>query len=743
VRHLGTHLALVLVAVAGADRLPAQQAHTIHGRVISWSDSAPIADALVKPLDIPSTTVSSGSGGGFSLRLATATRLLAVRIGFAPETVSVTLGVDTLTIRLRPAPLTLDPIIVAAEPVYSAASSRAIREFDISLRPRESSQELLRLAPGLVIAQHAGGGKAEQIFLRGFDADHGTDVAISVDGTPVNMVSHAHGQGYADLHFLMPEAVEIGEVRKGPYDAQDGDFATAGAVTFRTKDRIVAPLVASRGGSFNTLHGLAMAPFGGDATHAGGFAAVSAHYTDGPFVSPQGYRRLNGFAKFTAPVRKDVELVASVSGFESRWNASGEIPSRAVEQGIISRFGSLDPTEGGNTHRYDLSLGLRSRGASERSWEVRAYAVNYDFQLWSNFTFFLVDSVNGDQIEQRDRDRYVVGLNGRFTTPSRIAGLAGKTTVGIEGRTDFADVELNHVVARALLQPFNRFRVREQHGSVWVKQDLRLDPRLRLQLGLRGDLFRFDVAATRSTAVLSPKVNLAFEVTPSTTLFANAGVGFHSNDARDVILSRSGDQILPRAFAAELGTRHVWRGGSVAASLWGIDLESELVWIGDEGTTEASGRTRRLGLDFEGRVRLVPWLWADADLNLSRGRFGDDPKGANFVPLAPTFTSTGGLTVRDLGPLSGALRYRHIGGRPANESNTVHARGYTIAEAFATWRVGSLDLTLAVDNLFDVQWNEAQFATTSRLRDERSEVTELNFTPGAGRSLQLGVGYRF
>jgi hypothetical protein len=142
---------------------------------------------------------------------------------------------------------------------------------------------------------------------------------------------------------------------------------------------------------------------------------------------------------------------------------------------------------------------------------VRAYAVNYDFQLWSNFTFFLVDSVNGDQIEQRDRDRYVVGLNGRFTTPSRIAGLAGKTTVGIEGRTDFADVELNHVVARALLQPFNRFRVREQHGSVWVKQDLRLDPRLRLQLGLRGDLFRFDVAATRSTAVLSPKVNLAFE----------------------------------------------------------------------------------------------------------------------------------------------------------------------------------------------------------------------------------------
>jgi hypothetical protein len=212
--------------------------------------------------------------------------------------------------------------------------------------------------------------------------------------------------------------------------------------------------MASRGGSFNTLHGIAMTPFGGDAAHAGGFAAFSAHYTDGPFVDPQGYRRFNGFAKFTAPVGRDLELVTSASGFESRWMASGEIPVRAITRGVIPRFGSLDPTEGGNTHRYDLSLGLRSRGGGERSWDVRAYAVNYSFQLWSNFTFFLVDSVNGDQIEQRDRDRYLVGLNGSFTTPARIAGLSGKTSIGIGGRADFANVELNHVVARAPLEPF-------------------------------------------------------------------------------------------------------------------------------------------------------------------------------------------------------------------------------------------------------------------------------------------------
>jgi hypothetical protein len=758
VRSLSPILLLALASLSRPEQLPAQQPRVIHGQVLSQTDSAPVAEALVSPLDVAGATVSSGTSGEFTLRLPpTVSRLLAVRIGFAPETVTVA-GQDTVSIRLRPAPLTLDPITVAAEPVYSAASSRAIREFDIALRPRETSQELLRLAPGLVIAQHAGGGKAEQIFLRGFDADHGTDVAISVDGTPVNLVSHAHGQGYADLHFLMPEVVEIGEVRKGPYDAQDGDFATAGAVSFKTKDRITGPVVAGRGGSFNTLHGLAMVPFGGGIGHPGGFAALSAHYTDGPFVDPQGYSRVNGFAKFTAPVGRDAELVTSASGFESRWNASGEIPSRAVARGVIPRFGSLDPSEGGNTHRYDLSLGLRSRGAAERTWDIRAYVVNYNFQLWSNFTFFLVDSVNGDEIEQRDRDRYVVGLNGSFATPSRIVGLPGKTSIGIGGRADFADVELNHVVARTPLEPLTRSWVRQQQGSVWIRQELRLDSRLRLQLGLRGDLFHFEVAdrlssaaavnatrpaGARATAVLSPKANVAFQVTPSTTLFANAGFGFHSNDARDVMLSGPGDQVLPRAVAAELGTRYVWRGGSMAASLWGIDLQSELIWVGDEGTTEASGRTRRLGIDFEGRVQLAPWLWADADLNLSRGRFGDDPRGANFVPLAPTFTSTGGLTVRDVGPVSGGLRYRHVGGRPADEANEVRARGYTLVETFASCPVGALDLTLAIDNLLDAQWNEAQFATTSRLKGEPSGITELNFTPGAGRSVQVGIGYRF
>jgi outer membrane receptor protein involved in Fe transport len=242
---------------------------------------------------------------------------------------------------------------------------------------------------------------------------------------------------------------------------------------------------------------------------------------------------------------------------------------------------------------------------------------------------------------------------------------------------------------------------------------------------------------------VSPKASLAVDVTDRTTLFANAGFGFHSNDARDVILAPPGATILPRAVGGELGARHTWTGGSVAASLWALDLQSELVWSSDEGTTEASGRTRRVGVDLEGRSRLLPWLWADADLNLARGRFRDEPSGADLIPLAPTLTATAGLTVRDAGPAQGGLRVRHIDARAANEDNSVRALGYTLWELFGSYELSRVRLVATVDNVFNTTWNEAQFATTSRLRGEPSEAMELNFTPGAPRAVQFGVEYRF
>jgi outer membrane receptor protein involved in Fe transport len=250
-------------------------------------------------------------------------------------------------------------------------------------------------------------------------------------------------------------------------------------------------------------------------------------------------------------------------------------------------------------------------------------------------------------------------------------------------------------------------------------------------------------SGTRWRGIVSPRANLAIDVGPGTTVFGNAGTGFHSNDARDAVLATAGDRVLPRAVSAELGARRTWGGGSVAASLWGLDLQSELVYVGDEGVTEPSGRSRRAGVDVEARLRIAPWLWADADVNVARGRFRDAPAGASRIPLAPTRTASAGLTLRDLGAAEGGLRTRHVGGRPAVEDNSIRARGYTVWELFASYQLPRVRVYAAVDNLFGAEWNEAQFATTSRLRGESAAVTELHYTPGAPRSLQAGLDYRF
>jgi hypothetical protein len=700
-------------------------------------------------------STTSAASGAFRLALPPGTtRLVAVRIGFAADTASVESGAGEATFRLRPAALALDPLAVTAERGFSPSSSALFRELDLHLRPRESSQDLLRLVPGVFIAQHAGGGKAEQIFARGFDADHGTDVAVTVDGLPVNMVSHAHGQGYADLHFLIPETVEHVEVRKGPYDPRDGDFATAAAISFRTRDRLSTGEVAARGGSFETGHLVVLVPLGGDATRPGGYVAAAGQTSRGPFLAPQDYRRVNAMARWTAPAGAGAELFATASTFSAEWDASGQVPERAIRSGAISRFGAIDDSEGGRTGRHDAVLGLRSAPGAERSWEVRAYATRYLLDLFSNFTFFLADPERGDGIEQVDR-RWVTGLSAQHSRPGTLFGVPATLSVGSTVRADRAEVALHSQRERERLGPRVDARVRQTHLGVWAGEALSLSSRVRLQVGLRADAFRFgvvdrlaatpdDAGAVGWKAIVSPRAALAADLARSTTLYAAVGTGFHSNDARHAATAGPDTPVLPRAVGADLGVRHTWTAGSVAATAWGLSLESELVYVGDEGTTEASGRSRRAGVDLEGRVRVLPWLWADADVSLARGRFPDEPEGADRIPLAPTVVSSGGLTVRDAGPWTGGLRFRQVGSRPADETGGVTARGYSVWHLFGTRSFRSVTLRAGVDNLFGVEWNEAQFATTSRLAGEPAEgITELHFTPGAPRSVQVGLEYRF
>lgn len=738
--------------LAAAHAAEAQAGHMVTGRVLA-SDGTPLQGAAVAAVGGAAST-TSGASGAFRLALPPgASRVVAVRIGFAADTVTVDPAAGEATFRLRPAPLALDPLTITADRGFSPSSSALIRELDLHLRPRESSQELLRLVPGVFIAQHAGGGKAEQIFARGFDADHGTDVAITVDGLPVNMVSHAHGQGYADLHFLIPETVERVEVRKGPYDPRDGDFATAAAISFHTRDRLAGREVTVRGGSFETGHFVALVPLGGDATRPGGYVAAAGQTSRGPFQAPQDYRRVNAMARWTAPAGAGTELFASASTFSARWDGSGQVPERAVRSGAISRFGAIDDSEGGRTGRHDAVLGLRSAAGAERPWEVRAYATRYDLDLFSNFTFFLSDPERGDGIEQVDR-RWVTGFAAQHSRPGTRFGLPATLSVGSTVRADRAEVALHSQRRRERLGSRAHADVRQAHVGVWAGEALSLSGRMRLQVGLRADAFRFGVVdrlagaagggAVAWKAIVSPRATLAAELARSTTLHAAVGTGFHSNDARHVATAGPDAPVLPRAVGADLGVRHSWTGGSVAATGWVLSLQSELVYVGDEGTTEASGRSRRRGVDLEGRVRMLPWLWADADVSLAQGRFVDEPEGADRIPLAPTVVSSGGLTVRDAGPWTGGLRFRQVGSRPADETGSVTARGYDVWQLFAARTFRQVTLRAGIENLFDAEWNEAQFATTSRLAGEPAEgITELHFTPGAPRSVQVGLEYRF
>lgn len=759
---------------------------------VTAEDGTLLADVNLALLDTPWGTVSASDGtflfegvapGNYTLR--------ASKIGYAPAEQPVTLTADRpakVTLTLARRTVQLDEILAEAIQPRRAASARVVASFDLMTRPTRSAQDLLRMAPGLVTAQHAGGGKAEQIFLRGFDADHGTDVAISVDGVPVNMVSHGHGQGYADLHFLIPEVVEQVEVFKGPYSAEHGNFATAGAVTMRTRDHLAYNSLQAEVGAYDTYNLTTLFSVPMPSPHQGAYVAGQYQQSDGPFEEPQRFKRFNVFGKFHTHLAPGVSLAASVSGFSSAWDASGQVPLRAVSQGLIERFGAIDAQEGGTTSRQDLNVEYAATQGNRR-FQLQAYASQYSFKLFSNFTFFLDDPVQGDMIEQTDR-RSLAGLHGRYQFTSLLGSIVGTTTLGGSFRTDNAAVSLWKSPDRIRETSLVDADVLERNLALWAEELLVLNRFVSLTLGLRGDYFTFDVAdhlegtttalphasGYTQQAILSPKAGLVVSPTRNLDLFVNAGSGFHSNDARNAVIgsrisaitrrrTQAGDndaqiaqalqaqgfdpaqrgvQTLPRAYGAELGFRvRPLRTLHVGAAAWWLDLEEEYVYVGDGGFTELSGPTRRYGLDLDARYAFNAWLAADADLNLSQGYFREEPEDADAIPLAPRITSTGGLTVRHPGGLDASLRYLYVGDRPANEDSSVEAAGYLLVHLVAGYQWQQVRLFTTLENLLDTEWNEAQFDTESRLPGETVPVSELHFTPGNPRNIRVGLRYQF
>ena len=643
---------------------------------------------------------------------------------------------------------------VEAEAPTSAASAETIRERDLVLRPKSTPEDILRVVPGLVIAQHQGGGKADQLFLRGFDADHGTDVALFLDGVPVNMPSHGHGQGFADLHFLIPEVIDRIDVSKGPYFAEYGDFDTAGAVNLRTRRSFSENSVSASYGSFNSYRLLGIAS--PKISEGRPWLAAEVAGTNGPFDDPEHLQRYNLFVKETLALNASTIVSILGSAYGSSWNASGQVPLRAVESGQLSRFGAIDPTEGGQTQRQMVVVSLEQRSDARDLIQLTAYAVRYRLRLFSDFTFQLRDAQNFDQIEQDDA-RFFTGFNGRFRTTRSIGSMKLVSTLGAQVRYDDIHAQLWHTARRERLSncfedgdnPCSNALISQTNLGAYLEEDFRIAPWLRIVAGVRGDLFQFNVDDQRGVrapsaeplttgavqrSIASPKLQIVLRPLPAWDIYLDGGSGFHSNDARGVIRTR-GSGALPRAWGSELGTRlRLFNRLDFAAALWQLHLQSEQVFSADRASTEPSDPTQRLGIDLEARFALLPWLWADGDLNLSRATYTQDRGNGSAVALAPTRTATLGLSALHPDGYQGRVGVRHVGDRPATQDRSLSAQGYTVVDLSLGYRHSFWELGLVIENLFNVRWREAQFANDSRLRNppynETAPVTDIHFTPG-------------
>ncbi|MDQ3048268.1 MAG: TonB-dependent receptor [Bacteroidota bacterium] len=660
-----------------------------------------------------------------------------------------------ISVLLLPTALNLSEIIIA-ESGEVGTTMQTLSKIDISLRPTRSSQDILRMVPGLVTAQHAGGGKSEQIYLRGFDIDHGTDIRLSVDGMPVNMVSHAHGQGYADLHFLTPEIIDYVDFNKGPYYASQGDFTTAGYASFKTKNALDKSSIKLEGGQFDSYRVVGLFDvLDKKESEKNQSAYISSEYmyTNGYFDSPQNFHRINLMGKYNAVIGDDKILTVSLSTFNSKWEASGQIPQRAVEQGLINRFGAIDDKEGGKTSRSNANFILAKSMANGGIFKNQVYFINYNFELYSNFTFFLEDSINGDQIKQKET-RNIYGYNGSYSRKVNLGTMKLRSEVGLQMRyDDINNVELTHTAQRRFnIERLALGQVNELNAGVYIDETLNLTEKFIINAAVRFDQFIFEYVndldtlyerRVKSKNIISPKLNFFYNFNKNTQVYLKTGTGFHSNDTR-VVTADSSTKTLPRALGADLGIFFKpFKKLLVNAAVWTLDLEQEFVYVGDAAIVEPSGYTRRYGIDLSLRYQMLNWLYLDMDANYCVPRSLDDPEGENFIPLAPTFTSIGGLTAKFKNGLNAGVRYRFVGDRAANPDNSVTALGYGLVDAVFNYTRPKYELSLSMENILNSEWNEAQFDTESKLQNEAAPVSELHYTPGTPFFIKGGVTFFF
>jgi hypothetical protein len=646
--------------------------------------------------------------------------------------------------------------------VASAGSEGAITANQLALRPVNRPTEVLETVPGLIISQHSGEGKANQYYLRGFNLDHGFDFAQTVAGIPVNMPTHAHAQGYADSNFLIPELVSGVQFRKGPYYAENGDFSSAGSANINYFNVLERPIVSVSGGSFDYRRF-----FGAVSPRLGSghlLAAFEYEQDNGPWLSPNNKDKYNGVLRYSQGDSRN-GLSMTFMGFTNHWHSTDQIPQRAVDGGLIERFGFIEESDGGETSRYSGAFDWQRSGIND-STRLTAYLQRYDVQLFHNFTYFLNDPINGDQFEQYE-ERWTSGAKLTHRRIARVGDTFTENAFGVDIRNDAVGGPLGLYLTRETdrLSTIRADEADQVSVGVFGETEIEWNRKLRTTLGLRGDIYRWSVTADNplnsgkeSSAILSPKVSAAFGPWGGTEFYANWGLGFHSNSGLGVVLQvdpSTGEPAEPappfaRAHGAEFGVRTVALPRmQTTATLWYLGFDSELIYVGDSGSTEAGPASRRLGIEITNYIYPHPWVTLDGDLSFSRARFLDVPVGEDFVPGALNRVISAGIGVNPpphVGAgMFGALRLRHFGPRALIEDNSVTSRATSIVNGEAGYQFSrQFRLRLEGFNLFDAKVSDIDYFFASRLPGEPEDgVEDLHFHAAIPRSARVSLHVSF
>ena len=634
--------------------------------------------------------------------------------------------------------------------IADSANAGSVDQKALALRTVYRPGELLEAAPGLIVSQHSGEGKANQFFLRGFNLDHGTDLATWLDDMPVNQRSHAHGQGWTDLNFLIPELTARLDYRKGPYSAREGDFASAGSASITYANRLpknVATVSVGQNGYARTALAASHELDAGVLTYA-----VEALHNDGPYRHGDDYQKLNGVLRYSRGYANNGWSVTAMA-YRGRWNATDQIPQRAVDAGQLDRFDAVDPTDGGAARRVSLS-GVWRRTADDSASKASAYVIRNRLDLWSDFTYFMNDPVSGDQFAQPDR-RVTSGFDAVHTWHAHRGGTTtSDMTVGVDAQNDNIFNGLAHTAARRTLDVTRADHIAETSVGAFVENATRWNGWLRSTVGVRADAIRFRVrssldqnAGSTRDALASPSANVVFGPWRLTELYVNYGAGFHSNDARGTVATVDPKTLaalgptpgLVRSRGMELGLRtEALPKMQTAVSLYRLDFDSELTYVGDEGTTEAGPPSRRIGIEFSNYYKPYKWMSVDFDAAYAHARSRGTAPGQDRIPEAIEGVAQLAFTVSRIGPWEGALRLRWFGPRPLVEDDSVRSRASTTLNGRLGYRIGR-DLNIEVEgfNLTNRRASAIDYYYASQLRGEAAPREDVHFHPVESRSFRV------